>query len=388
MEKVLIVDDKSVNRKLLSHMLLTIGDYCLLEADSGMAAIECYKNESPDLIFMDVMMPRMDGYQAAAQLKELMCDNHVPIIFVTALSADQSLAKSLACGGDDFISKPLDREILSSKVEAHLRIRHLNKQLNDKNQQLLLHNQNLLREQELVKHFFDQALAQSFLDTDVIQFHMSSMSAFNGDVLLVEKGPEERFYMVVGDFCGHGLSAAMGTLPVTMIFFTMVRKGCGLQEIVRELNSKLFNLMPREMFFAATLIEVDFSNGQMSFWSGGMPEVYWFDHEGRLKKEIEPAHVALGILDETHFDDCLEKHSLTEGDKFYFYSDGVIEAEGESGEMFGSMRLKEAMLTHSDNRFAHIQQQFKYFTGNQAQADDITLVEFHYRKVVSESFDT
>lgn len=379
MEKVLIVDDKSVNRKLLSHMLITIGDYCLIEADSGLAAIECYKSEAPDLIFMDVMMPKMDGYQAAAQLKELMCENHVPIIFVTALSADQSLAKSLACGGDDFISKPLDREILMSKVEAHLRIRHLNQQLNEKNQQLLLHNQKLLREQELVKHFFDQALAHSFLDTDVIQFHMSSMSAFNGDLLLVERGPTEKFYMVVGDFSGHGLSAAMGTLPVTMIFFTMVQKGCDLQEIVTELNAKLFNLMPREMFFAATLVEIDFSLDRMQFWSGGMPEMYWFDQEGGLKEEIAPAHVALGILDEDSFDAKLDSCALAAGDKFYFYSDGVIEALDENGEMFGSTRLKDTMLASSENRFAHILQRFKHFTGNQAQADDITLVELSYR---------
>ena len=221
MNKILIVDDIDTNRTLLRQTLAALKGYDVIEASSGPEAINQFEAENPDLILMDINMPEMDGREATTTIKAQTGDNYTPIIFLTALSAETSLAGALASGGDDFISKPFDVQVLESKIKAHLRIRELNQQLNNKNRQLTLHNDYLTHEHELVEYYFESAIRKSYLDRRYIQYHMSSMSTFNGDLLLVDRSFKGGLYMVIGDFTGHGLSAAMGTLPVAMIFFKM-----------------------------------------------------------------------------------------------------------------------------------------------------------------------
>jgi len=96
MQKILIVDDIATNRKLLKQTLRALKDYEIIEAANGLEAIERYKEDAPDLILMDINMPEMDGRQSTTAIKALMGDNYTPIIFVTALTAEDSLASALA----------------------------------------------------------------------------------------------------------------------------------------------------------------------------------------------------------------------------------------------------------------------------------------------------
>lgn len=137
MEKILVVDDIVTNRSLLRQTLVALNNYEVIEAVNGREAIEQFEKEKPDLILMDIMMPDIDGCQAAASIKEKAGDDYTPIIFVTALNTEDSLATALESGGDDFISKPFNVDVLASKITAHLRIRNLNQQLNTKNSLLL-----------------------------------------------------------------------------------------------------------------------------------------------------------------------------------------------------------------------------------------------------------
>jgi len=365
---ILVVDDIPANRKLLHKMLDVITDCKVIEAQCGTEAIDICSTSMPDLILMDINMPNVDGYQATASIKEIMGDKYVPIIFVTALSEDSSLSRALGSGGDDFISKPFNARVLESKINAHLRIRELNNQLTDKNRKLVY-------EQGLIEHFFESALQKSYLNENIIKFHMSSMCAFNGDVLLVEKSSDGRVYLLMGDFTGHGLSAAMGTLPVAMVFFKMAEKGVSVNEIASELNSQLRKLLPPSMFFAATLIEFDKSKDLLKVWAGGMPECYWIGKDGNLKGELVSKNMPLGILKESQFKAETVDYSVETGDQIYLYSDGIIEANNDS-EFFGNERLKQALLSNKNNRFGEVLSEFNKFTSDKDQSDDITLVEF------------
>ncbi len=374
-EKILVVDDIEVNRKLLRQTLAAINDYTILEAADGKQAVEIFEKEKPDLVLMDIDMPEMDGCQSAAEIKNISCDIYTPIIFITAMSTESALAMALSSGGDDFISKPFRTETLMSKIAAHFRIRELNQKLNYRNEQLLRLNNYLAHEQELIEHFFENALQQSYLDNKYINYHMSAMSTFNGDVFLVARGPCGGLYLVLGDFTGHGLSASIGTLPVAQVFFKMAAAGSSINDIVTELNLQLNNLLPTGMFFAATLIELKPDGDVMSVWMGGMPESYWLGNDGRLKGEIHSRHMPLGILDESEFDSTTEVFSVQKGDKIYLYSDGVIETCGVDGEMFGQERLKNALVMHDRDRMDQVLNEMKVFSGACEQTDDVTLVE-------------
>ncbi len=380
-EKILVVDDIATNRKLLRQMLQKMAGYTVIEAVNGKEAIALFETENPDLILMDINMPEMGGLQSTTEIKKLSADSYIPIIFVTALTAESALANALAAGGDDFISKPFDVDVLRSKINAHLRIRVLNQQLTIRNNQLSGVNQQLTREQELIEHFFKSALQQSYLDEKFINYHMSSMSTFNGDIFLAARSPRGGLYIIMGDFTGHGLTAAMGTIPVAMIFFELVEKSTAVADIARELNQKLFKLMPISMFFAATLFELNSQGNILTSWMGGMPECYWIGDKGELKGAIQSRHMPLGILHDSGFDSSTEIHNVGENDKFYLYSDGVTEASRPSGEMFGSERLKDTLVLNSGNRIEKVLSELKGFVGTTDQNDDITLVELSCHKL-------
>ena len=383
MTKVLVVDDVITNRTLLRQTLVALNGYHVVEAASGMEAISQFEQEKPDLILMDIMMPGTDGCQATTIIKDKMGDDYVPIIFVTALSSEDSLATALASGGDDFISKPFNVEVLASKITAHLRIRELNQQLNINNSLLLRLNQRLMNEQELIEHFFESAIKQSFLDDAFIKYHMSSLSAFNGDLLLAQRAPQGGIYLIIGDFSGHGLTAAMGTLPVAMIFFKMVEQSASVGDIAREINRQLFKLMPVSMFFVASILELNARGDIMSVWMGGNPETYWLNKDGEFKGVINAKHMPLGILHDNEFDDSSQVLTIENEDKFYLYSDGIIEAKNKEGELFGEQRLKEILLSGKDDRFDEVISQLKDFAGEDNQNDDITLVELTCQSIAA-----
>ena len=367
MKKILVVDDVQANRLLLRRMLSKKG-YGVIEAVDGVQAVAAFQEECPDVILMDINMPVMDGRQSARQIKDIAGDNYIPVIFVTALTVETSLVEALASGGDDFISKPFNIEVLESKVRAHLRIRDINLQLVEANRYLA-------REQELAEYFFENALKQSFLDPARIKYDISPMSPFCGDLLLAERGPNGGLYVLVGDFTGHGLSAAMGTLPVAQVFFKMTRKGLGVATIAREINHHLVTLMPVNMFFTATLLNISASGEVLSAWSGGMPDGYLLDEDGGIKNTIRSLHMPLGILNDADFDDELQKISLIKGDRLYLYTDGVSEASGAEGEMFGAERVRQILLDRKDDRFEHVLSELNDFRDDRAQEDDITFVE-------------
>ena len=373
--KVLVVDDIPANRKLLRRMIDKMIDCDVVEATNGREAIEAFKAESLDLILMDINMPEMDGYHAASIIKELAGENYIPIIFVTALNTTESLTTSISSGGDDYISKPFDTAVLKSKINAHLRIRELNQQLNIKNTELHNANQYLRHEQELVEYFFNSALEQSFLDEKYIKYHMSSMSSFNGDIFLVARRPHGGLNIIMGDFTGHGLSAAMGTLPVVMVFFKMVSLNSTVADIARELNFQLNKLLPTSMFFSATVIELNPQGNILTAWAGGMPECYWIDNNGDLKGSIKSKHMPLGILHDSGFDSGTEIFSVADNDKFYLYSDGVTEAHRPNGEMFGDERFKNILVTSEGDRIAAVLNVLNDFLDGSGQTDDLTLVE-------------
>ncbi len=125
---VLIVDDTLVNLRLLSQMLSDQG-YKVRAVTSGSRALEAVQASPPDLILLDIMMPEMDGYQVCQHLKarEQTCD--IPIIFISALNATENIVNAFAAGGVDYVTKPFKPREVIARVETHLALRNLHRDL-------------------------------------------------------------------------------------------------------------------------------------------------------------------------------------------------------------------------------------------------------------------
>ena len=125
---VLVVDDNEQNLELLVAYLDTLG--CKVEtAIDGIDALEKVADRTPDLILLDVMMPRMSGFEVCRKLKSDPETRDVPIIMVTALTELGDIERGVESGTDDFISKPVNRMELLTRVRSLLRVRHLKNEL-------------------------------------------------------------------------------------------------------------------------------------------------------------------------------------------------------------------------------------------------------------------
>lgn len=133
--KLLVVDDVQTNVLLLKALLGKEG-YGILVVNNGQEALEVIRNENPDLILLDVMMPGMDGFEVAERLKseEFRCE--IPIIFLTALDDTQSIVNGFKLGVGDFISKPFRKEELMVRIKHQLSLVAARRIIEEKNEEL------------------------------------------------------------------------------------------------------------------------------------------------------------------------------------------------------------------------------------------------------------
>lgn len=128
---ILVVDDVPVNIQLLSTYLSSEG-YQIISAKNGVEAIDQVSKNHPDLVLLDVMMPKMNGFEVCEIIKSDKETRFIPIIMVTALNELQDKIKGMNSGADDFITKPFNKLELLVRVKSLLRIKYLNDALNEK----------------------------------------------------------------------------------------------------------------------------------------------------------------------------------------------------------------------------------------------------------------
>ncbi len=125
---ILIVDDNPTNLQVLYGTLSSEG-YHLLVARSGEAALTIAKETQPALILLDIMMPRMSGFEVCRKIKSDPTTRDIPVIMVTALNELTDIERGVESGTDDFITKPVNRLELTTRVKSLLRVRHLKSEL-------------------------------------------------------------------------------------------------------------------------------------------------------------------------------------------------------------------------------------------------------------------
>ncbi len=126
--RVLVVDDNEQNLELLVAYLEELGSEIQTACD-GIEAISAVQANQPDIIILDVMMPRMSGFQACQQLKNDMLTRDIPIVMVTALNEVGDIERAVECGADDFLTKPVNKLELLTRIRSLLRVRLLKRQL-------------------------------------------------------------------------------------------------------------------------------------------------------------------------------------------------------------------------------------------------------------------
>ncbi|KIP96734.1 MULTISPECIES: fused response regulator/phosphatase [Pseudomonas] len=370
---ILIAEDSATDRMLLATIVGRQG-HRVLAASDGLEAVALFESQRPQLVLMDALMPVMDGFEAARRIKAMAGDAMVPIIFLTSLSEDEALVRCLEAGGDDFLAKPYSRVILEAKINAMDRLRRLHQEVLQQRDLIARHNEHLLNEQQVAKAVFDKVAHSGCLAAGNIRYMQSPYALFNGDLLLAAFHPSGDMHVLLGDFTGHGLPAAIGAMPLADVFYRMTGKGHSLAEILHESNAKLRRILPRGVFCCATVLNISFRRQVVEFWGGGLPDGYVL-RKGGERVALVSRHLPLGVLEPDSFRDGYEAYPLELGDRVFLLSDGVLEAQNEHEELFGEQRLLDVLDNgHPPSAlFDDIQRALQRFHGE--ARDDVSLVE-------------
>jgi CheY-like chemotaxis protein len=116
MPKILVVEDEADIRELVAFSLVNFGNFEVVKARNGVEAVTVAKEEKPDLILMDVRMPKMTGYEACAQLKEIPETRDIPVVFLSAKGQEAEIQQGIDAGAIEFILKPFAPDELTVKV--------------------------------------------------------------------------------------------------------------------------------------------------------------------------------------------------------------------------------------------------------------------------------
>ncbi len=186
--KVMVVDDNDTNRKVCRIILSEIThDIIMLEDGSKVIPALQACDEMPDVILLDVLMPIKDGFTAAQEIRTAFPENHIPIIFLTALNDRDSFERCLNLG-DDFILKPVDRSVLLSKVRAHSRIAKMHGEITMQRDELRHFHEQVKYDYAIAESIFGNLMDEMSAQIEKVHgldYLSTPMTVFNGDLIVV-----------------------------------------------------------------------------------------------------------------------------------------------------------------------------------------------------------
>jgi len=369
--KILVADDSNLQRLMLAEIFAQAGHEVFL-AENGEEAVHIFKNEAPDLVVLDIFMPKMDGIDAATEIQKVLGNKYVPIVFITGSDNDAQLQRCIDVGADDFVYKPFNTLVLRAKINSLLRVQQLYQQQYSQKQQLLEYQHQAVQEQEIAATLYKNIVHAGFYDTPEVKYRLSPMALFNGDIFLVAKTPGNQLYALLGDFTGHGLAASVGAGPAAEIFHGMAEKGFGISEIIIEINRKMHKLLPVNMFLAATIVAFFPDTGSISLITCGLPDHYLFNRTSKQLQVIVSKNLPLGIIDS--FEPDVQTLPISKENFLYLFTDGVIEAENTLGEQFDAPGVIHS-IENNTHGYEAVLSALDTHTKDREQQDDITFVE-------------
>ena len=362
---VLIVEDDIFEGSRLERQLISMGFQVLLSR-SGKQAIALYDEYDVDLVFMKALLLDMHGSVLIKHIKQDTAGKYKPVVLLVTGSEDEALLDCMAAGGDDILFCGFTGVVLEACVitmEQLRDLKHLYK--------------STVHEQVVGKQILSAALSARNITVEGMKVLSRSAAIFSGDLVLSARKPNGGLHILLADFTGHGLSAAIGVLPVADMFSVMTEKGFEPEKILENINKKLHTLLPTGMFMAACMLKIDNKIGNASIWNSGMPDVYLLEHKsGKIKRRAKSTHIPLGIDQEIVGRLKCDSFDISSGDQLIMHTDGLTDVVDSAGVMFGVSRLEQLMeeAASVDKVFVEIVNAFDKFCVQQQLSDDATLV--------------
>ncbi|MBK1726008.1 SpoIIE family protein phosphatase [Halorhodospira neutriphila] len=250
------------------------------------------------------------------------------------------------------------------------------------------HQRVLEEEQKTAERIVDRATTSSALETPGLRYVYRPAAILGGDILLAASRPNGNLLVLLGDFTGHGIGAAVGVPALATLYYDMVAQGAHPAEMLDAINERLYRSLPPEMFLTAALVEIDPGQRRIGVWNAGMPPV-WLIREGAVRERFDSGDLPLGVTRDT----APGRRTLTyceaaPGSYLFACSDGVTEAAGPEGARYGTEGV-EASLTGAPAAQAldGLLEGLERFRGGAEPGDDTSLVALELDRLFAAGAD-
>lgn len=366
---ILAVDDDPINLEVLKIQLSGSG-FNVIPVLDGPTAITIAHEVKPDLILLDIMMPKMSGYQVCKILRETYSMYEMPILMLTAKNRIEDVLSGLEAGANDYLGKPFDKRELLARVNT-----------------LILLKSAVEEKEDYISIKAELKLAKKIQDSSLplhpptggrakVVSRYNPMTAIGGDYYDFHTPDEYSLGVVVADVSGHGIPAAIVAAMFKMAFNLQKHVSRRPNEVLKRINKLLLDSIHKQ-FVTACYLFFDLENKRVLYASAGHPPVAFYRRKTNKVELVRPKGRILGCFPEIP-DEILDL-SFAAGDRVILYTDGISEARNPSGEMFGDERLSHYIIENSENRSADLfadglLEHVKEFCEKTVPDDDITLV--------------
>lgn len=341
-------------------------------AESGEEALMLLADKPDfDLVFAAAELDGMGAIAFASRLRQLEHYGYQPLVFLSASDEADDLVALLEYG-DDVILKPFSQQVLLAKILAHKRIRGLYKDLQSQNRQLRAYQKRSESELQIAADVFRQLTDRSVHELPGVTCFASPYGVFSGDILLMTQAADHSLYFLVADVTGHGLAAALGSMPIAEYFLTLAASGMAVGALARALNRIHVARVPPYILCAALIGRFDPATRRVHYWSGGMPPAMVVNAAGDVCPLFRSMHMAIGACEDSQFESTEGELILQPGDRLVCHTDGVTETCNPAGEFWGTEGLEAALrqCAPSDNLLGNVIAQLTAFRGTANTADD------------------
>jgi serine phosphatase RsbU (regulator of sigma subunit) len=365
---ILIVDDNPANVEIFQARLAA-NNYEIITASDGEEGLALAKDRLPDLILLDIMMPKMDGIEVCRHLRADSALPFMPIIMVTAKTDSKDVVAGLEAGADEYLTKPVDHAALVARVKSMLRIKSLHDTVLEQSAELQAQLETATKVQSLFWPDIPELTGGSHIWATAVPAAYVSGDLY--DVIPLQDGS---LLAYVADVSDKGVPAALVMAALSTRIRSEARNQYEIDTLLETVNNRLHSLTSEEGFFATIVLARYWpNNGKMQLALAGHLQPLWIAESG-FGNCPHINGISLGITPDVRYEK--KEILLSPGESILFFSDGVIEAENEDKELFGNERLVEFIKdAKSPPRGKGLLDFISNWRGNSSASDDLTILE-------------
>ncbi|HPA72277.1 MAG TPA: SpoIIE family protein phosphatase [Spirochaetota bacterium] len=366
---ILVVDDDPVILRVLDSYLSLEG-YSVVTALSGSEALEIIgSGAAPDLIILDVMLPRISGYDVARAVREKHPSHELPIIMLTAKNMPADAVTGISAGANDFLVKPVGREELAVRVNNLVAMKESARE----------HRKlDVLKRDLDIAHEIQQSLILRTLPEirgASIAVRYQAMAELGGDFYDIHPLADGMLAVLIADVSGHGIAAALICSMLRVAYAFHLGETTDPATLMERINATMGDLTHGQ-FITALFAAVDIPGRKLSCASAGHWPVALLRDTGETVDFPADTGIPFGWDPAARYaGSTLE---LRPGDRIVFFTDGLVECRDQSNDMFGTERMIQASAREragSPEECAEsILSDLRAWHGSTGFDDDVTLI--------------